>query len=73
MVIPRDISQAGIIIEFKSIEQDEAKDLEQIAQLALQQIEAQEYQQELFDRGIYKIIKLGIVFRRKEVVVKARD
>ena len=73
MVIPLDISQAGIIIEFKSVEQDAVKDLEQIAQLALEQIEAKGYQQELFDRGIYKIIKLGIVFRGKEVLVKARD
>lgn len=73
VVILQDISQAGIIIEFKSVEQDEAKDLEQIAQLALQQIEAKEYHQELFDRGIHKIIKLGIVFRGKEVSVKAKD
>ncbi|MFZ3129756.1 MAG: PD-(D/E)XK nuclease domain-containing protein, partial [Desulfosporosinus sp.] len=59
--------------EFKSVEQDASKDLEQVAQLALQQIEAQEYQQELRERGIHKIIKLGIVFRGKEVLVKARD
>jgi hypothetical protein len=73
MVIPQDTSQVGIIIEFKSVEQEEVKDLEQIAQLALQQIEAKEYQQELLERGIHKIIKLGIVFRGKEVLVKARD
>ncbi len=73
MVIPQDTSQAGIIIEFKSVEQDAENDLEQVAQLALQQIEAKEYQQELFERGIHKIIKLGIVFRGKEVLVKARD
>ncbi|MDI6879812.1 MAG: AAA family ATPase [Desulfitobacteriaceae bacterium] len=73
MVIPQDTSQAGIIIEFKSVDPEEVKDLEPIAQLALQQIEAKEYQQELFERGIHKIIKLGIVFRGKEVLVKARD
>jgi hypothetical protein len=70
MVIPQDKSQAGIIIEFKSVAQ-EVKDLEQIAQLALQQIEAKGYQRELFERGIYKIIKLGIVFQGKTVLVKA--
>ena len=73
MVIPQDTSQAGIIIEFKSVEPEEVKDLEQAAQQALQQIEAKGYQQELFERGIHKIIKLGIVFRGKEVLVKARD
>jgi len=36
-------------------------------------IEVKEYQQELLDRGILKIIKLGIVFREKEVLVKAKD
>ncbi|OLN33109.1 AAA family ATPase [Desulfosporosinus metallidurans] len=71
MVIPRDTSKAGLIIEFRSVDPEEVKDLEQIAQLALQQIEAKEYQQELFERGIHKIIKLGIVFRGKEVLVKA--
>ncbi|MHB1651028.1 MAG: AAA family ATPase [Desulfitobacteriaceae bacterium] len=73
MVIPQDTSQAGLIIEFKSVDPEEVKDLEQIAQLALQQIEAKEYQQELFERGIHKIIKLGIVFRGKEVLVRASD
>ena len=70
MVIPQDTSQAGIIIEFKSVDTEEVKDLEQIAQQALQQIEAKEYQQELFARGIHRIIKLGIIFRGKEVLVK---
>ena len=71
MVIPQDTSQAGIIIEFKSVALEEVKDLEQVAQLALQQIEEKGYQQELLDRGIHEIIKLGIVFRGKEVLVKA--
>ena len=73
MIIPRDLNQAGIIIEFKKVDADEGEDLEKAAERALQQIEAKEYQQELLDRGIHKIIKLGIVFRGKEVLVKAKD
>ncbi|KLU61173.1 putative AAA-ATPase [Peptococcaceae bacterium CEB3] len=73
MVIPRDTGRAGIIIEFKSVEQGDVKDLEPIAEIALQQIEAQEYPRELSERGIHKIIKLGIVFRGKEVWVRAGD
>ena len=73
MVIPRDLNQTGIIIEFKKVDADEGEDLEKAAARALQQIEAKEYQQELLDRGIHKIIKLGIVFRGKEVLVKAGD
>jgi len=73
MVIPRDLNQTGIIIEFKKVDADEGEDLKKAATRALQQIEAKEYQQELLDRGIHKIIKLGIVFRGKEVLVKAGD
>jgi len=73
MIIPQDTSQAGLIIEFKSVDPEEVKDLEQVAQLALQQIEVKGYQQELIERGIRKIIKLGIIFRGKEVLVKVGD
>jgi hypothetical protein len=73
MVIPQDTSQAGLIIEFKSVEPEDVKNLEQVAQSALQQIEAKQYQQELFEKGIHRIIKLSIVFRGKEVLVKAGD
>ncbi|MFZ3131752.1 MAG: AAA family ATPase [Desulfosporosinus sp.] len=73
MVIPRDVNQAGIIIEFKKVEADKGEDLEKAAAGALHQIEAKDYQQELLERGIHKIIKLGIVFRGKEVLVKAGD
>ena len=73
MIIPQDTSQAGIIIEFKSVDPENEKDLEQVAQLALHQIEAKGYQREMIERGIHKIIKLGIVFRGKEVLVKVGD
>lgn len=71
MIIPCDLNKTGVIIEFKKVDPDEGEDLEKAAERAIQQIEAKEYQQELLDRGIHKIIKLGIVFRGKEVLVKA--
>ncbi|MDI6879225.1 MAG: PD-(D/E)XK nuclease domain-containing protein [Desulfitobacteriaceae bacterium] len=73
MMIPGDLKQAGIIIEFKKVDAAEGEDLEKTAERALEQIEAKEYRQELLERGIHNIIKLGIVFRGKEVLVKARD
>jgi hypothetical protein len=73
MVIPRDLKQAGIIMEFKKVDEDEGEDLEKAAARALHQIEAKQYQQELLERGIHKIIKLGIALRGKEVLVKAGD
>lgn len=59
MVIPRDLNQTGIIIEFKKVDVDEGEDLEKAAERALQQIEAKKYQQDLLDRGIHKIIMHG--------------
>ncbi|MHB8127153.1 MAG: AAA family ATPase [Desulfitobacteriaceae bacterium] len=73
MIIPRDVTQVGIIIEFKKVDTDEREDLAKAADRALEQIKAKEYQQELLDRGILNIIKLAIVFRGKDVLVKAGD
>lgn len=68
MVIPRDISKKGIIIEFKKVDEDE--DLEKAVDNALKQIEERRYKQELIDRGITDIIELGIAFEGKNALVK---
>ena len=39
MVIPKDKTKLGIIIEFKKVDKEENEDLEKACQLALQQIE----------------------------------
>jgi hypothetical protein len=70
MIIPRDLSKKGIIIEFKKVDEDE--DLEKAVDNALKQIEEQTYKQELIDRGIMDIIELGIAFEGKNVLVKQR-
>lgn len=69
MVIPRDLSKKGIIIEFKKVDEDE--DLEVAATNALKQIEEKQYRQELVDRGVKDIIELGIAFEGKVVLVKS--
>lgn len=71
MVIPRDLSKKGIIIEFKKVDEDE--DLEAAAKNALKQIEEKQYRQELVDRGVKDIIELGIAFEGKVVLVKQKN
>jgi hypothetical protein len=69
MIIPRDISKLGIIIEFK-VADSEAEMAEELEE-AFVQIEHKQYVAELNTRGIGKVIKLGIVFFGKKVLIKA--
>jgi hypothetical protein len=70
LVIPKNTSKKGIIIEFKKILalKEETKDI--ALKKALTQIEEKNYAQELLDRGVKDILKLGIVFDGKRVWVK---
>ena len=71
MIIPKDKNNLGIIIEFKKVRKNET--LETAADLALLQIKEKEYKKELIDRGIVKIIELGISFEGKNLLLKQRN
>jgi hypothetical protein len=68
MLIHRDQSKLGFIIEFKKARPKET--LETAVKSALEQIEAKKYESELLQRGIKNYKKLAIVFKGKEVTVK---
>ncbi len=68
-IVPKDKTQCAIIIEFKRTESKSVKVLEKKAQEALQQIEDRQYVQEILASGISKVIKLGIGFSGKNVIV----
>lgn len=70
MVIPRDTSHKGIIIEFKKADRYEAESLDEAVASALQQIETKQYESELRAQGITDIVKLGIAFKGKQVKVQ---
>ena len=70
MVIPKDISKPGIIIEFKRARKTNKKTIEQLIEEAKTQIEEKKYKTELLSRGITNIKKLVIVFKGKEVCIK---
>ncbi|VYU06031.1 AAA family ATPase [Clostridium butyricum] len=69
MLIPRDSSKLGIIIEFKKIDDFMKKSIETGIQEALKQIEENKYEAELIDRGVDDILKLAIVFKGKKVKI----
>jgi len=71
MMIPKDKNKLGIIMEFKVA--DSKKLLLKEAEAALEQINSRSYETELRARGISKILKLGIVFFGKKVLVKAGE
>ncbi|MFA6527347.1 MAG: AAA family ATPase [Candidatus Babeliales bacterium] len=70
MIIPRDITKLGIILEFKKAGADRPETLEESAENALKQIIDKQYDVELGSRGIQNILKLGIAFKGKQVCIK---
>ena len=69
MLIPKDTSKLGIIIEFKRIKDIAPKTIDEGANEALKQIEEKEYEAELEDRNVVNIWKLAIVFKGKRVKI----
>ena len=72
MLIPKDPSQLGIIMEFKKIGRFEKSRLEAAVESAIKQIEYRQYAQELLDRGVRRILYLGFGFEGKEVLIRAK-
>jgi hypothetical protein len=70
MIIPRDLKQVGLVMEFKTVDKEDNETVETAAAAALAQIEAKKYETELIARGIKNIKKMAIVFNGKEVTVK---
>jgi len=71
MLIPKNINQLGIVIEFKKATDDET--IQQTAHKALEQIKQKNYAQELKSRNINNIKLMGIAFLGKKVLVVSED
>jgi hypothetical protein len=68
MLIPKDASKPGYVMEFKKIIAAQ-ETLEQAAQRALEQIKVKQYAQELRELGVTNILLLGIGCKGKELLV----
>lgn len=71
MLIPRNAGEKGVIIEFKKVNPYTGETLEEAAGRALEQIARKRYAEELAERGIREVIRLGIAFQGKEVLIKS--
>ncbi len=72
MLIPKKSDDLGIVMEFKKVDRDEKTDLETAVVSALKQIEDKNYRQELLDRGVKRIIYLGLAFKGKQVLIRSK-
>jgi hypothetical protein len=72
MLVPKNPSDLGIILEFKKVGRFEKTDLETAVISALKQIDDKHYVQELLDRGIKRILKLGLAFEGKRMLIRAK-
>ncbi len=70
MLMPRNQDNAGWIIEFKKVDTDLKEKIEDIVEVALKQIKEKEYTVDLRDRGVKKIIAVGVAVERKRLMVK---
>lgn len=70
VLIPKNPSDLGVIMEFKKIGKFEKSDLETAVQSALKQIEDKRYAQELIDRGVKRILSIGFAFEGKQVLIR---
>ena len=72
MLIPKNLNDLGIIMEFKKIGRFEKSTLETAIESAFKQIEDRHYAQELIDRGITRILYLAFAFEGKEVLIRSK-
>jgi hypothetical protein len=70
MVIPRDISRIGYVIEFKKVNAGENETVEIAMEKAFRQIREKNYAAALIARGVKTIKQLAIVFEGKQAWVK---
>ena len=72
MLIPQNLREPGIIIEFKKVDKKRNQKVETALAKAFQQIEEKKYANELQARGVQHIRTLAIVFKGKQVWVKEK-
>ncbi len=70
MLIPKDPSYAGWVVEFKKVDLDMSEKIEKIVDVALAQIKSREYATELRAQGVTNIIAVGIAVEGKKLLIK---
>lgn len=73
LLLPKESSLAGAILEFKRVRKNRKETLEQACHVALEQIENLKYETELKELGVKTIHKYGIAFEGKRVLMLRGD
>lgn len=68
-LMPRNVTQPGILIELKACKESTESSLKALAETALQQINERRYNTEMIARGVKTIFKFGVAFCGKKVEV----
>jgi len=71
MIIPRDVTQWGYVIEFKKTGKNET--VKSAVKSALKQIDERRYETSLVEKGITNYKKLAVVFKGKNVTIKESE
>ena len=70
MLEPKDKNGNSFIMEFKVLENEEEKTIEETIENAKKQIEERKYEEDLQERGYTNITKMVFAFKGKEVKMK---
>ncbi|KLO21170.1 AAA family ATPase [Marinitoga sp. 1155] len=73
ILIPKEKTKPGIIIEFKKFKTDYDKNLKDSAERGMKQIEEKEYEKEIKSYGVEKVIKVAIAFDKKDVEIIVKE
>ena len=68
-LMPRDLTNPGILIELKAERNCSDEELKHLAQTALQQIQKKKYDTDMTAKGVQTIFKFGVAFSGKKVEV----
>ena len=68
MKIEKKDGSIGVILEFKTVKEEEK--MEEMANVALEQIERNKYYLDMKERGVSNILKYGIAFNNKKAVLR---
>ena len=71
LVIPKDLQQYGIVIEFKKVASGES--MSKAADRALDQIREKAHKSELVQHGVQKSVAFGVACEGKKIFVKSSE
>lgn len=73
MLIPKNLQDLGVVMEFKKIGRFEESDLETAVASALKQVKDRKYDLELKNREVKRILHLGLAFKGKHVMIRSNQ